>query len=217
MKVQGCRPPRLPSGRSSRAGAGCTSRTRAAGRGCGWRRTGSCRRHERDADGVAPLGRGCVRCTGCQLGENPPVVSVTWVTPVPSAFIVKISVSCPLGADANAIFVPSGDHAGSTSAAAELVRFTAPVPWRRRPRSRPDPTRTASGWAEHARRAGESEFAAVRRPVHVGVAELVPRRAIRAAPRRRLRGRSPRHSSRVLIAVVDHPSDALISDPLPGR
>ena len=48
---------------------------------------------------------------------------------LPSAFMTKISMS-PVGPRfvAKAIFVPSGDHVGSTSLAGSFVRFVKPLP-----------------------------------------------------------------------------------------
>ena len=53
--------------------------------------------------------------------------SVSWVGPLPSAFMTQIS-PVPPRLDRNAIFLPSGDHAGSVSDAGWAVRFVTPVP-----------------------------------------------------------------------------------------
>ena len=70
-----------------------------------------------------------VRPFGDQLGFSPPMFAafVSCVWPVPSAFITH-TCRRPLRSLMNAMRVPSGDHAGSASSAALVVRRVSPVP-----------------------------------------------------------------------------------------
>src|SRR4051812_37501579 len=67
---------------------------------------------------------------GLQDGDwSAPASVVSRRTFVPSAFMTKMSSATPSPrVDWNAIFNPSGDHAGLLSAAALLVRRTGAVP-----------------------------------------------------------------------------------------
>ena len=65
---------------------------------------------------------------GDQIGHaSPSSLSVSWVTPVPSAFITKVSKS-PSRSLVKAICLPSGDHAGDRSSSSLSVSWVTPVP-----------------------------------------------------------------------------------------
>ena len=75
---------------------------------------------------VQPVGKPSV----CQSGSNAAAGSVgSALTPLPSEFIVyrRNEPGCAMSL-VNAIFFPSGDHAGPSSSCGELVRRVSPLP-----------------------------------------------------------------------------------------
>src|SRR5918997_5694373 len=67
---------------------------------------------------------------GC-VSRTPWAVFVSWVNPLPSAFIAQISRSVVVSVPeplTNAILLPSGDQAGSCSATVVAVSSLRPVP-----------------------------------------------------------------------------------------
>ncbi len=60
--------------------------------------------------------------------SNTPSLNVSWVTPLPSAFMTKMSSSPPSRVLWNAMRSPSGDQTGSSSTKAPEVSWVTPLP-----------------------------------------------------------------------------------------